>query len=55
MKSLHSQIVKKAQHGVVRVLELGPNSREVLARMVRNGELIKSKCGTGFVIGELKK
>jgi hypothetical protein len=55
MKSLHSQIMKKAENGVVRVSELGPNSRDVLTRMVRNGELIKSKCGTGFVIGELKK
>jgi hypothetical protein len=55
MKSLHSQIRKKAENGVVRSSELGPNSRDVLACMVRNGELIKSKCGTGFVIGELKK
>jgi hypothetical protein len=55
MKSLHSQIIKKAQHGVVRVLELGPNSREVLARMVRNGELIKSKCGTGFIVNGVRR
>lgn len=55
MKSLHSQIVKKAQHGVVRLTEIGPNSREIAKRLIAQGELIKSKCGTGFVIGELKK
>jgi len=55
MKSLHSQIMKKAENGVVRASELGPNSREILTRMVRNGELIKSKCGTGFIVNGVRR
>ncbi len=45
----------KATNGVLRLSELGPNSREDAKRLIAQGELIKSKCGTGFVIGELKK
>jgi len=54
MKGLHSQVKKKAESEVLRLSELKPNSLEIAKRLIAQGELIKSKCGTGFVIGELK-
>lgn len=54
MKGLTYQVKQKATNGVLRLSELGPNSREVAKRLIVQGELIKSKCGTGFVIGEMK-
>lgn len=55
MTGLHYQLKQKATNGVLRLSELGPNSKEVAKRLIAQGELIKSKCGTGFVIGELRK
>ncbi len=54
MKALHYQIRQKASNGVLRLAELKPNSLEIAKRLIAQGELIKSKCGTGFVIGERK-
>jgi hypothetical protein len=55
MKGLTHQVKQKATNGVLRLSELGPNSREVAKRLIAQGELIKSKCGTGFVTGEVQK
>jgi len=50
MKSLHEQVRVKAKFGVVKLEGLKPNSREFARRMVESGELIKSRCGKGFVL-----
>lgn len=49
MTGLHEQIKKKAKNGILKIAELKPNSREVAQRMVERGELVKSRCGRGFV------
>lgn len=55
MTGLHYQLKQKASNGVLRLAELKPNSLEIAKRLISQGELIKSKCGTGFVIGEVRK
>jgi len=55
MRGLTYIVKQKASNGVLRLAELKPNSLEIAKRLISQGELIKSKCGTGFVIGELKK
>jgi hypothetical protein len=55
MKGLTYQLKQKATNGVLRLSELKPNSLEIAKRLIAQGELIKSKCGTGFVIGEVRK
>ncbi len=54
MKGLTYIVKQKASNGVLRLAELKPNSLEIAKRLIAQGELIKSKCGTGFVIGERK-
>lgn len=39
--SLHERVKKKAQNGRLRLSELGPNSREVVLRLIEQGKLIK--------------
>lgn len=52
MTGLHYQVKQKASFGMVVLSQLKPNSREVAQRMIEQGELIKSKCGRGYVINE---
>ena len=49
MTGLHEQVKQKAKNGILKINELKPNSREVAQRMIERGELIKSRCGRGFV------
>jgi len=55
MKGLTYQVKQKATNGVLRLSELGPNSREIAKRLIAQGELIKSKCGTGFVVNGVRR
>lgn len=41
MSSLHEKVKQKAQHGRLRLSELGPNSREVAKRLIEQGKLVK--------------
>lgn len=50
MKSLHQQVRAKAQHGRVILAQLGPNSRDVAKGMIARGELVKARCGHGYVL-----
>jgi hypothetical protein len=54
MTGLTHIVKQKASNGVLRLAELKPNSLEIAKRLIAQGELIKSKCGAGFVIGERK-
>lgn len=51
MSSLHDKVKQKAQHGRLRLSELGPNSREVAKRLIEQGKLVK--VGEYYVWGEL--
>jgi len=55
MRGLTYQVKQKATNGVLRLTELGPNSREIAKRLIAQGELIKSKCGTGFVVNGVRR
>ncbi len=52
MKSLHQQVMAKAQNGRVVLTELKPSSREVAKAMIARGELVKSRCGRGYVLNQ---
>lgn len=54
MTGLHYQVKQKANFGMVVLSQLKPNSREVAKRPIEQGELIKSKCGRGYVTNESK-
>ena len=49
--SLHDKVKQKAQHGRLRLSELGPNSREVAKRLIEQGKLVR--VGEYYVWGEL--
>lgn len=52
-KSLHQLVREKAIRGIVRPADLKPNQREITNRMIDNGELIISRCKTGFVLNSI--
>ena len=50
--SLHRNIRRDAAKRPIRLDELGPNSREVAKRMIREGELLP--VGGGYILNEAK-
>ena len=51
--SLHRNIRRNAAKRPIRLDELGPNSREVAKRMIREGELLP--VGGGYILNETKR
>lgn len=51
--SLHRTIRRNAAKRPIRLDGLGPNSREVAKRMIKEGELLPS--GNGYILNEMKK
>ena len=51
--SLHRTIRRDAAKRSIRLDELGPNSREVAKRMIKDGELLP--VGGGYILNEVKK
>lgn len=53
MTGLHHVIKKKASNGILTLESLKPNSREIAKRMIKSGELVKSRCLRGYVLNQL--
>jgi len=51
--SLHRNIRQAAAKRPIRLDELGPNSREVAKRMIKDGDLLP--VGAGYVLNEVKE
>lgn len=51
---LHAQVRNKARNGVLILGSLKPNSREIAKRMIEQGELIKTSCGRGYQLNEVR-
>ena len=51
--SLHRNIRQAAAKRPIRLDELGPNSREVARRMIKEGELLQ--VANGYILNETKR
>lgn len=54
-KSLHQLVREKAARGIVRPADLKPNQREIANRLIAEGQLIQSRCKTGFVLNSITR
>lgn len=54
-KSLHQIVRDKALRGIVRPADLKPNQREIAKRLIAEGDLIESRCKTGFVLNSISR
>lgn len=52
MTGLHYALKQKCKHGLVKLSELRPNSRQIAERLLKNGELYKDNNGFLRVVAE---